>query len=299
MPSGTGFVCDARYLDHTLGEGHPESAQRLAAIGQQFHASGLDLELTDLSPSIDPGSYIGLIHSDIQADLVQRQAYDHSICRLAVSGVLTAVDAVCRGDVRNAFCAVRPPGHHATNDGEFGFCFYNNIAIAARYGQQEHGLQRILIADWDFHHGNGTEWAFYDDPTVFFFSTHRLWAFPGTGLPERRGESDGEGYNLNVPLPGGARDSDILWAFETQLMPLAEKFRPELVLISAGFDSREHDFLGDFAVTDAGFVRLTELMMSLAETYAQSRLVAVLEGGYNPQGLASAAAAHVAALLDG
>ena len=297
-PVGTGFVCDDKYLRHMLDEQHPESPRRLKAILDRLKTTGLDRKLKPIAASGDPLPYIRTIHPEKHLKLVAQEAHDESICRLAVSGVLRAVDAVFKGEVRNAFCAVRPPGHHATDTGEYGFCFYNNVAVAARYAQKEHKIERVLIVDWDYHHGNGTEWAFYEDPTVLFFSTHRLEAFPHTGFPDRRGKGKGLGYNINVPLPRGADDKAILDAFEQKMLPEAEKFRPELVLISAGFDSRKDDLLGDFAVTDEGFAKLTRLMMDVANKYTESRLVSVLEGGYNPEGLALALESHVKTLMD-
>lgn len=293
----TGLVIDDRYLRHTLGKGHPESPERLKAILRRLKDSGLDKAARSIAPSVDPISYIRTVHPDSHINRIAEQAHDESICRLAVSGALAAVDAVCTGEVPNAFCAVRPPGHHASHTGEYGFCFYNNVAIAARYAQKKHKLARILIVDWDYHHGNGTEWAFYDDPTVLFFSTHALYAFPGTGAADRTGEGKGKGFNINVPLPRGADDKMILNAFTERLIPAANTFRPDLVLISAGFDSRKDDLLGDFAVTDAGFVELTKLVMSIAATYSRSRVVSILEGGYNTEGLALAVESHVRTLL--
>ncbi len=294
----TGLVLDDRFLLHTLRPGHPESPERLTSISKYLHINELDLNLLRIEPSaVDPLPSIRTIHPESHINQVKKQAFSESICRLAVSGVLAAVDAVCAGEVRNAFCAVRPPGHHASNTGEYGFCFYNNVAIAARYAQQKHRLGNILIVDWDYHHGDGTEWAFYADPTVLFFSTHALHAFPGTGAADKTGAGAGEGFNINVPLPRGADDAVILNAFKTRLIPAAEAFRPDLILISAGFDSRTGDPLGDFEVTDAGFAQLTRLVMSLAAAFSKSRIVSVLEGGYNPEGLASAVGAHLRALL--
>jgi len=192
---------------------------------------------------------------------------------------------------------VRPPGHHAADTGEYGFCFFNNVAIAAKFAKEKYGFKRILIIDWDFHHGNGTEWAFYDDPSVLYFSTHKLEAFPFTGHPDRKGKGEGYGFNINVPLPSGAGDSDIVRAFEERLLTEAEKYKPELVLLSAGFDCRKDDLLGDFKVTDSGISRLTGIVMGIASAYSGSKVVSLLEGGYNTSGLALAVEAHVSQLL--
>lgn len=294
--SGTGLISDDGYLLHLQGGHHPESPERLSAIHRRLKTSGLEKALLSMSPSGDPLPYIRSVHSQAHIDLVARQAHDEAVCRLAVSGALSAVDAVCAGRVKNAFCAIRPPGHHAANNGEFGFCFYNNVAIAARYAQRKHKLAKILIVDWDYHHGDGTEWAFYEDPTVLVFSTHALHAFPGTGAADKTGRGEGRGFNINVPLPRGARDEDIVRAFKGRLFPAAETFQPDLVLISAGFDAREGDPLGDFKLTDRGFAELTGLVMSIAATYADSRIVSILEGGYNTEGLALAVASHLNAL---
>jgi len=292
----TGLVRDDRYLLHQQGGRHPESPERLKAIHRRLDNSGLSKELRELSAAVDPMPYIRRIHSEAHIAKAARQAHDDAICRLAVSGALSAVDAVCGGEVRNAFCAIRPPGHHAANNGEFGFCFYNNVAVAARYAQQTHKLSRVLIVDWDYHHGDGTEWAFYDDPSVLVFSTHALYAFPGSGAADKTGVGEGEGFNINVPLPRGADDAAIIDAFTEKLIPAADRFKPELVLISAGFDAREGDRLGDFKVTDQGFAQLTQLVMAIAQRHADSRIVSLLEGGYNVEGLALAVEAHINAL---
>ena len=289
----TGLVRDDRYLLHTQGGRHPESPERLKAIHRRLDASGLSKELRSIAATVDPMPYIRAVHSEAHIAAAARQAHDDAICRLAVSGALSGVDAVCFGQVRNAFCAIRPPGHHAANNGEFGFCFYNNVAVAARYAQQKHKLAKVLIVDWDYHHGDGTEWAFYSDPSVLVFSTHALYAFPGSGAADKRGDGGGKGFNINVPLPRGAGDSAIIDVFNQELIPAADAFEPDLVLISAGFDARQGDPLGDFNITDKGFAELTKLVMAIAERHASSRIVSLLEGGYNTEGLALAVEAHV------
>ena len=299
---GTGFVYDERYqefLQPSGGMWHPECPGRLKSIIKRLNDTGLIKKLRLFKPEGDPLPYIKMIHPDSHIEKVAQQTHQEDICRLAVAGVMRGVDAVFKGEVRNVFCAIRPPGHHAVDFGEYGFCFYNNVAIAARYAQKKYNIERVLIADWDFHHGNGTEWAFYEDPSVLFFSTHALYAFPGTGFPERRGKGKKEGLNINVPLPAGADDETILKAFTEKLLPVAERFKPELVIVSAGFDCRKDDRLGNFKVTDEGIAKLTKLVMEIARKHARSRLVSALEGGYNLEGLALAVEAHLIALLEG
>jgi acetoin utilization deacetylase AcuC-like enzyme len=296
----TGLVWNSRFQDHTLGPGHPESPRRLKAVEDRLQAAGLLDSMPRLNPLPDPLPYLRLIHSEEHIGSVARIPVTGEIATLAAAGALGAVQAVHSGKVRNAFCALRPPGHHAHDTGEEeGFCFFNNVAVAARYAQQELGLRKILIADWDYHHGNATQDVFYEDPDVLFFSTHRWDAYPGTGDPALQGNGDGTGFNINVPLPSGATDADILRAFESSLLPMAMDFQPDLVLISAGFDSRQGDFLGDFRITDETYKTLTRMLMAVAHQSGHDRVVSLLEGGYNPEGLACAVEAHVEALQGG
>lgn len=302
--NGTGLVYDGRYLEHVLpdrrGDVHPERPLRLIRMMEVFAERGLDQHVGPLSLLDDPLSYVGYAHTEEHIDSVRQIEVSGRIAELAVSGALGAVDAVARGSVKNAFCASRPPGHHANNTGvEEGFCFYSNAAIAARYAQRVHGFERVLIIDWDYHHGNATQNAFYDDPSVLFFSTHDWQAYPGTGDPALVGEADGRGYNINRHLDCGARDIDMLRLWDEALLPAVSRFEPDFILISAGFDSRRDDLLGCFDVTDDAFRRMTRIAMDLADEYTEGRLVSLLEGGYNVEGNALAAAAHLETMIDG
>lgn len=312
MKNRTGYVYDPRCLCHSLGFGHPEAPERLTAIETEMEKQGLpeQVEHLKIETGDDKGrSAVKLVHSAEHIESVEGSATAGETALLAVRGVLQAVDGIFSGTIDNAFCAVRPPGHHSHNNGADydgraqgeGFCFYNNAAIAARYAQRDHGAGRILIVDWDYHHGNGTEWAFYSDPSVFFFSTHILYGYPGTGHPDKRGDGPGKGYNLNVPLSNGAEDRDIIGAWQNGLLPALKDtgFTPDFIIISAGFDSREGDLLGTFNITDSGYRELTRIAMNIAKEHCGGKLLSVLEGGYNQEGLAKAAAAHVETLLGG
>ncbi len=296
---GTALVLDKRFKRHLIELGHPESPHRMQALLDGFFRSGLLDEIVHLQPALDVVDAILRVHTDVHHRSIQyRYGFTYENVALAIGGTIAAVESVCEGRVKNAFVASRPPGHHARNSGhEEGFCYYNNIAIAARYAQYAYGIRKVLVVDWDYHHGNGTEYFFYDDPDVLFFSTHDWQAYPRTGDPAHKGKGAGLGFNINVALSCGSGDSDIIRSFETELLPVAERFKPELVLISAGFDSRKDDWLGCFEVTDSGFVELTKLCMGIADRYANGRLVSVLEGGYNPLGTASAVIRHVETLL--
>jgi acetoin utilization deacetylase AcuC-like enzyme len=309
----TALFADARCQQHDTGPGHPESPARYTAVMDALQRAGLLDRLLRLEPRAvtrddlllaHDAAYLRRAEEDILAGFSQLSTGDTTICedswevaRLGVGGALAAVDAVMAGQATNAFCAIRPPGHHATPDRGMGFCILNNVAIAARHAQRRHGIGRALIVDWDVHHGNGTQDAFYADGTVFFCSTHQWPLYPGTGRASEIGEGAGKGMTLNCPLPAGSGRTEIFGAFEDELLPAMEKFRPEFVFISAGFDSRVGDPLGNFELTDQDFADLTKLVRNLADQYAQGRIVSVLEGGYNLSGLASAATAHVRALM--
>jgi acetoin utilization deacetylase AcuC-like enzyme len=215
----------------------------------------------------------------------------------AVGGVIDAVDAVLDGRAKNAFCAVRPPGHHARPAAAMGFCIFNNVAIAARYAQTKHAVHRVAIIDWDVHHGNGTQEMFYSDGSVLFFSTHQWPWYPGTGHSSENGEGKGLGLTINCPLPAGSGREEFMDAFRTRLLPALNNYQPELLIVSAGFDSRAGDPLGQLLLTDRDFADLTDLLLEFATRACEGRLVSVLEGGYNLAGLGKAVASHVARLV--
>lgn len=311
--SGTGLVADPISRIHQTGFGHPERPERFDAVLDALRTSGLLEQLIPIEArNADDAElerchmpeYIALARREIAAGWPMLSTGDTVICEdtmepalRAAGGVMNAVDAVCEGRVRNVFCVQRPPGHHATPDAGMGFCVFNNIAVGARHAQAKHGIERVLIADWDVHHGNGTQDIFYEDPSVFFFSTHQWPLYPGTGSEREIGAGEGRGTTLNCPFPAGSGRHEIVNAFRERLMPAAEAFRPDLVMISAGFDSRIDDPLGGFLLTDDDFAELTQLVMQIAERHANGRIVSVLEGGYGLAGLGSAAASHVGALM--
>jgi len=310
----TGIAADPAVKQHDPGPGHPEQPARYKAVMDRLQSAGLLTALHSLGSRTATDDELALAHTRSYIELVEREvAYDrgqlstgdtaigtHSstAAHIAAGCALQAVDAVFAGEVTNAFCAVRPPGHHASANRGMGFCLFNTVAVAARYAQSRYGIERVLIADWDVHHGNGTQDIFYSDGSVLFFSTHQAPWYPGTGAPSERGEGAGEGKTINCPFGAGAGGAEIERAFLDILLPAADAFRPELVLISAGFDSRIGDPLGQFRLTDSDFSDVTRLMSDLAAKHCAGRLVSVLEGGYSLQGLAAGVEAHVRALAE-
>lgn len=273
----TGFVYNEGMLQHPHS---PEVPERLIRINEAMATTGLDALATPVSLLADPFPHVEKVHTDSHISSIRAIPKTGEAARLAIAGLLGAVKAVHDGSVRNAFCAIRPPGHHAHNSGyEEGFCFYSNVAIAAKYAQ-DLGYRKVLVVDWDYHHGNGTQDVFYADSSVLFCSTHDWYAYPGTGDPNQTGEGSGKGYNLNVHLDCGTTDSDFLAAFDDKIIPLAQEFKPDFVLISAGFDSRKYDLLGCFDITDSGFAQATQRLMDLADRFCEGRIVSALEGGY-------------------
>jgi len=310
-----GIVLDKRFEDHAPGSGHPECPARLAAVRERLTGGSMLEKLTllpvvagviDCIAAVHQGDYIdrfrqtckdGLGYFDDPECGVCADSFD--VALLAVGSVVGALDAVMAGSVGRAFCAVRPPGHHAERDRAMGFCFFNNVAIAARYLQQRHGLEKIFILDWDVHHGNGTQHTFESDPTVFYCSVHQdpRMCYPGTGFAHERGQGAGQGFTLNLPMPPGAGSQDYRQAFEDSVLPAIDGSVPDFVLISAGFDAHCDDPLAQMNLTEDDYHWFTQQVVQRAEAHFNGRVVSMLEGGYNLDALAGSVEAHLAAML--
>jgi len=298
---------------HVQGPHHPERPQRTAAIAEYLPTTDIWHDLIRISPAKAPPEVLLLVHPSPYVEQITstcargggyvdgietgvvRESFD--IALRAVGAVTGAVDAVLTGDVDRAFCAVRPPGHHAKIDRAMGFCLFNNIAIGARYAQEKYGVERVLIVDWDFHHGNGTQEAFWRDPSVLFFSVHCYPAFPFSGLSGERGADEGLGYTLNAPLAPGSGRAEYMDIIENLLMLAAGDFQPELVLISAGFDAHRDDPLSLFDLRDDDFRTLTDRVVDIAGRSAAGRIVSVLEGGYDLHALPRSVEQHLRGML--
>lgn len=305
-----GVHYNAEYEKHDTGPYHPESAERYRALRAALE--DLPKDFVRLRGRRATVAEILLAHEHYYHDLVYRDVEsfahhlrtgDTAICEesydvaLEASGaVLAATDAVMAGEVSSAFCAVRPPGHHATATRGMGFCIFNHVAIAARYLQSRHSMKRVAIIDWDVHHGNGTEAIFIEDPTVLYISLHEKDIYPFTGAASERGQGAGLGANLNIPLPSASAGEVALKAWDAQITSAVDEFKPDFLLISAGFDAREGDPIGGLRWSDETFAEMSRRCVVMANKHCGGKIVSLLEGGYNPAGLASAAVAHVKAL---
>lgn len=295
----TGIVKDERYMDHQMGSHHPESPQRLEAIYAMLEGQDMKGHFVEVPVRRAERDELLLVHSP---DYVNRlagtkgKAYtyldpDTQTCPdsyeaalLAAGGFCQAVSMVESGEIDNAFALVRPPGHHAEKSQAMGFCLFNNVAIGARYAREYLELRRLLIVDWDLHHGNGTQHSFEEDPSILYFSVHQYPYYPGSGAFNEIGRGAGEGFTVNVPLPVGCGDGEYLGIFKKILKPVALEFNPQMVLVSAGFDIYEKDPLGGMNVTPNGFAGLTRAVMEIAEACCGGKVVITLEGGYHIQG---------------
>ena len=293
----TGFLYDDRFLDHNAGPGHPERRERLTSTMAHLQAQPWFEQLHMLAPRTADEESIMRVHS---ADLIERarsacerqapflDVMDVGVSRdsfevalLAAGGAEELADRVMAGEVNNAFALCRPPGHHAEHNQALGFCLFNNVAIAARYLQRQHGLDKILILDWDVHHGNGTQHSFEDDPSVLYVSTHQYPYYPGTGAYSETGIGRGDGATLNCPMPAGAGDEQYRQAFSEKILPKIDRFAPEFVIISAGFDAHVDDPLASICLSTEFFGWMSARLMEIADKHCSGRLISLLEGGYN------------------
>lgn len=297
-------VIDSEYLKHDPGQFHPERPERLKVLldlagkldPQRFRLLSPRRALREEVGYCHGSDYIDLLQSTSQAN---RYALDGDTvtCRdsfgvglLAVGGFLELLDIIAAGECRNGFALVRPPGHHALRDQAMGFCLFNTVAIGAHHLKHHHGAERVLIMDWDVHHGNGTQDAFYQEPWVLYVSTHQYPYYPGTGAIEDVGAGQGEGYTVNIPLPGGCGDREYLRIFQEIVIPIADQYKPEWILVSAGFDPHQRDPLGGMAVTERGFGVMASMLVDLAERHAGGKIAFLLEGGYDLTALKGSAA---------
>ncbi len=296
-----GLVYSPTYLEHDTGQ-HPENAGRLVSVMKLLEETEVVERTVPLPLRAATTAELARVHSEsyishveslakigggwIDGDTVVSPA-SYDVALLAAGGLINSVDAVMTGQVESAFALVRPPGHHATRNAGAGFCLFNNIAVAAKHAIESHGLERVLVADFDVHHGNGTQDSFYYDPQVLYFSTHQYPFYPGTGRIDETGAGEGEGTTVNVPLPAWCGDEECLRAFEEILVPLARRFQPQLILVSAGYDGHWGDRLALMQVSVAGYGRMAQILTSLAHELCHGRLVFTLEGGYLYEALAS------------
>lgn len=306
-----GLVYDPIYLEHDTGD-HVENSQRLVVAMSYLKEAGIKEKLTCLPPRPATIEELEMIHTPEYISYVKSKAEkgggwldpdtvmspkSYEAALYAAGGLLVAVEEVMKGEVDSAFALVRPPGHHALHDRAMGFCIFNNMAIAAKFALGKFSLNRILIADFDVHHGNGTQDAFYTDPGVLYFSTHQYPFYPGTGWMDETGTGEGEGTTVNFPIAAGWGDEEYLRAFNEVLVPVARRFQPQLILVSAGFDAHWADHLAMMRVSVKGFAQMAMILKELAAELCQGRLVFTLEGGYNLRVVASSIKAVFDVLL--
>ncbi|MDY0231946.1 MAG: histone deacetylase [Candidatus Saccharicenans sp.] len=292
----TGLVFDKRFALHQMGEDHLESPLRIIALNELLQTR-LKSGFTIIEPRLATKEEITLIHLPDYVDFLEQTKgldsylsfdpdtiagpHTYEIACLAAGAGLVAADLILSKELDNAFALIRPPGHHAESHRPMGFCFFNNIAITAEYLRRQKSVKKILIVDWDLHHGNGTQKAFYSTPEVLYISLHQSPLFPGTGLASEAGEKEGAGFNLNLPLSPGKTDEDYLYLFQRIIEPVAASFQPDFVLVSAGFDVMKYDPLGKMELSAKGCGNISQVLVEIARSWASNRLIVFLEGGYN------------------
>ena len=317
--SPVAILYDDIFLEHNTGPGHPERPERLVDVIVTLK-NNPNFKYDLVWPKVRKASKeeITLVHTEQYIQLVEKEtraidsvsptflstgdtvisAQSLNVAQMSVGASLVGIDEIMNGNVSAAFSFNRPPGHHATSDRGMGFCIYNHAAIAARYLQHKYSLSRILIIDFDVHHGNGTQDIFYDDPSVFYFSIHQHPFYPGTGRPSETGISDGEGFTLNIEVPEGSGDDRFVAAFKDKLLPRMNDFKPEFILISAGFDAHEDDLLGKLKYTSLGYGKVASLINNIAKTSNSKGVMYMLEGGYVPSNIDDASQAIIKELID-
>ena len=304
----TGFVYHPDYLKHDPGAWHPERAERLTALIDAIKNSDLWETLVHIEPSPATAEQVAYVHDGEYIESLRQLCAEgggmldmdtgvspdsFNVALLAAGGAIRAIDAVMGGEVQNAFAAVRPPGHHAFPHRGKGFCLFNNAAIGARYLQKEHNLEKILIVDWDIHHGDGTNYFFYEDPSVFYFSIHQFPSYPGTGKVYENGKGRGAGYTMNVPVPPGTDIDKYMDVFQRELKPAALKFKPDFVLISAGFDAHKDDPLSGIPLTSSAYGQFTDVLRDIAGQTCGGKIVSLLEGGYDLSAMPESVIEHL------
>lgn len=302
-----GIVRDEIFLEHITDDYHPENPGRLKSIYSMLN--NMDNQgIVYVPPRMATHEEIALIHEHSYIDSIaatmgkaQRRLdpdtvtspMSYEASRMAVGGALNLADKLMDAEIESGFALVRPPGHHAEHNRAMGFCIFNNIAIAARYLEKRHGLKRVIVVDFDLHHGNGTQHSFYKDPGVLYFSTHQYPYYPGTGHYDEVGDGEGKGYTVNVPLSHGMGDADYIYVFNNVLIPIADLYKPEAVLVSAGFDAHYNDPLGGMGVTEAGYAAMTRILLDIAKRHSNGKTLFALEGGYNMNGLTNSVKAVI------
>ncbi len=305
-----GVVYHPDFLLHTQ-EGHPERKERLEAIYSMLQQERYQLLISMLEPKYAEIEEIAMVHhqdyiAQVETACEKNQGFldmdtyivpqSYQIALLSAGATITGLKTIMEGNYQKVFSLGRPPGHHAEKNRAMGFCLFNNIAIAARVAQKDYGFNRIAIVDWDVHHGNGTQNTFYDEAGVLFISLHQSPAFPGTGKLDEVGSGEGEGYTVNIPLPGGCQNHDYYQVFQQVVIPILREYRPELVMISSGYDSHHQDPLAGMLLTEDGYHGMASALKKIAEDYAQERMLLCLEGGYNLQALANSVGNVIEAL---
>ncbi len=310
----TAFASDQRFLDHDTGSGHPERPARLSHTLAHLEKQPWYATLQSIPAVACDPDQLALVHHqtlierarvscernlpylDTPDVAICRESFD--IARLAAGTVMALADTVASGQADNGFALIRPPGHHAEFDAALGFCLFNNIAITARYLQRHHGLEKILILDWDVHHGNGTQHLFEADPSVFYISTHQYPHYPGTGSRSEEGIGAGKGATLNCPMDAGSGDAEYIQVFSEKVLPAINHYRPDMILVSAGFDAHHDDPLGSINLSTGHYQWMTREVMDCAAHHCNGRILSVLEGGYHLDALAQSVATHIGTLND-